>query len=101
MGTGEAAARGRREWSADDDALLDAIVALRARWRECHGHVTLAAVGLDASLVTFMVSGLCPRHGQFVTEWTGRVDDRPPLEARCPAGGGTRCAELSPVFVLV
>jgi hypothetical protein len=91
----------QREWTDDDDALLSSIVALRTLWNGHGGRVTVAELGLEARLVTLVVSGVCPRHGQFVAEWTGRVADRPPLEARCPAGGGTRCAEISPVFVLV
>lgn len=90
-----------RPWTEDDDALLSSIITLRALWNERGGRVTVGELGLDTRLQTLVVSGVCPRHGQFVAEWTGRVADRPPLEARCPAGGGTRCAELSPVFVLV
>jgi len=90
-----------REWTADDDALLGAILSLREAWRECRGRVTLARLELDPHLVTFMVSGLCSKHGQFVSEWSGRLSDPLPLEARCPVGESGRCAETAPVFVLV
>jgi hypothetical protein len=36
-----------------------------------------------------------------VSDWTGRITDPVPLEARCTARGRARCAETSPVFVLV
>ena len=91
----------RRVWTEHDDALLDAILALRARWEERDEHLTLAECGLDARLVTVVVSGLCSKHGQFVSEWTGLVSDRPPLDARCPATLPMRCTERCPVFVLV
>jgi hypothetical protein len=90
-----------RRWGADDDAHLDAILALRELWRERRGRVRLADCALEARLVTFVVSGLCPRHGQFVSEWSGRVQDSLPLEARCPVGDGSRCDQTTPVFVLV
>jgi hypothetical protein len=90
-----------REWTADDDALLGAILALRTAWRDSHGRLTLTRLELDPHLVTFVVSGLCPKHGQFVREWSGRLSDPLPLEARCPVGESGRCAETSPVFVLV
>lgn len=90
-----------REWTEDDDASLEAILAVRRVWAERRGRVTLGDLGLDARLVTFVVSGLCSRHGQFVTEWTGRTTDAPPLEARCPASERGRCAMLAPVFVLI
>ena len=90
-----------REWTADDDALLGAILSLREAWRESRGRLTLARLELDPHLVTFVVSGLCPKHGQFVSEWSGRPSDALPLEARCPAGESGRCAETTPVFVLV
>ena len=93
--------RPAREWTDQDDALLAAILALRERWDARAGRLTLADLDLDASLVIFVVSGLCPRHGQFVTEWTGRRHDPFPLEARCPAGERGRCQETSPVYVLV
>ncbi len=101
MGSPSEQAVRRHVWTADDDALLDSILALRTAWEEHRGQVTLAALGLDPALVTFVVSGLCPKHGQFVAEWTGRACDRPPLEARCPGANERRCGELSPVFVLV
>jgi hypothetical protein len=91
--------RAKRAWSAEDDRSLDAILALRRAWYTRGGRLTLAALGLDARVVTFVVSGLCPRHGQFVREWTGRILDPLPLEARCPAAD--RCQQTSPVFVLV
>ncbi len=90
-----------REWTERDDALLDAILAVRRLWDEHDGQVTLAALELDTRLVTFVVSGLCPRHGQFVAEWTGRCTDPVPMEARCPAAETGRCGETSPVYVLV
>jgi hypothetical protein len=96
-----AARRAPREWTADDDALLGAILSLREAWRECRGRVTLATLELDPHLVTLMISGLCPKHGQFVREWSGRLSDPLPLEARCPVGESGRCSETSPVFVLV
>jgi hypothetical protein len=96
-----AQARPAREWTEQDDAMLDAILALRDRWQEHDGQLTLAALELDARLVTFVVSGLCPRHGQFVADWTGRCSDPIPLEARCPASESGRCSETSPVYVLV
>lgn len=93
---------GRRHgWTPDDDAMLDAILWLRRVWAHKANGVTLADLGLDPHLVTFVVSGLCPRHGQFVTEWTGRTCDPVPLEARCSAAETGRCGETSPVFVLV
>ena len=90
-----------REWTAQDDAMLDAIIGLEKLWDERSGRVTLAMLELDARLVTFVVSGLCPRHGQFVADWTGRCTDPIPLEARCPAAESGRCSETSPVYVLV
>jgi hypothetical protein len=90
-----------RAWSEHDDAMLDAILWLRRVWAHREARVTLADLGLDAGLVTFVVSGLCPRHGQFVSEWTGRRSDPVPLEARCSAAELGRCGETSPVFVLV
>lgn len=90
-----------RVWSDGDDAFLDAILALRRIWEEGKAHVTLRDLGLRADLVTFVVSGLCPHHGQFVTEWTGRTTDSPPLEAACPVSERGRCGVTSPVFVLV
>ena len=95
------ATRPFRGWTQDDDAHLDAILALRERWRERRGRVRLADCDLETKLVTFVVSGVCPRHGQFVSEWTGRLNDALPLEARCAAGDGQRCDVTSPVFVLV
>ncbi len=80
---------------------LDAILALRHAWREREGRLTLAALDLDPHLVTFVVSGFCPRHGQFVSEWTGLAIEPIPLEARCSAGEPGRCVMTSPVFVLV
>ena len=90
-----------RDWSEDDDALLETILELRRRWDERRGRLTLATLELDHRLATFMLSGVCPRHGQFVREWTGRLADAPPLEARCTAAERGRCGELAPVFVLV
>ena len=90
-----------REWTDQDDAMLDAILGLEKIWAEGGGRVTLAMLELDARLVTFVVSGLCPRHGQFVADWTGRCTDPIPLEARCPAAESGRCWETSPVYVLV
>ena len=90
-----------REWTDQDDAMLDAIIGLEKIWEERGGRVTLAMLELDARLVTFVVSGLCPRHGQFVADWTGRCTDPIPLEARCPAAESGRCSETSPVYVLV
>ena len=90
-----------REWTDQDDAMLDAILGLEKIWEERGGTVTLAMLELDARLVTFVVSGLCPRHGQFVADWTGRSTDPIPLEARCPAAESGRCWETSPVYVLV
>jgi hypothetical protein len=90
-----------REWTDRDDALLAAILALRERWNARDGRLTLADLELDTTLAILVVSGLCPRHGQFVTEWAGRRSDAFPLEARCPAGDRGRCAETSPVYVLV
>ena len=91
-------ARAAAVWCENDDALLAAILSLRDLWRVNEGRPTLRDLGLDARCATFVVSGLCPKHGQFVGEWTGRVTDPLPLEARCSDG---RCPELSPVFVLV
>ena len=88
-------------WTEHDDDMLETILALRRTWDERDGRVTLAALELDARLVTFVVSGLCPRHGQFVADWTGRCTDAVPLEARCPAAESGRCWETSPVYVLV
>jgi hypothetical protein len=93
--------RPAREWTEHDDGMLEAILALRTSWERREGRLTLADLELDTRLVTFVVSGLCPRHGQFVAEWTGRCSDPIPLEARCPAGEGGRCSETSPVYVLV
>jgi hypothetical protein len=90
-----------RTWTERDDDMLDAILALEKIWEERGGQVTLAALAIDARLVTFVVSGLCPRHGQFVADWTGRCTDPIPLEARCPAAESGRCWETSPVYVLV
>ncbi|HET7700657.1 MAG TPA: hypothetical protein VFM06_07325 [Candidatus Limnocylindria bacterium] len=90
-----------REWTEEDDAFLEAILALRRIWDERHARVTLGDLGLDGRLVTFVVSGLCSRHGQFVAEWTGRASDAPPLEAPCPASERGRCGMIAPVFVLV
>ena len=98
MGTPE---RQAREWTEQDDLMLDAILGLARIWDERHGRVTLAALELEARLVTFVVSGLCPRHGQFVVDWTGRCTDPIPMEARCPAAESGRCWETSPVYVLV
>lgn len=94
-------ARPERAWTEHDDALLLAILSLREIWREREGHVSLADLALDARCATFAISGLCPKHGQFVTEWIGRPTDALPLESRCPAAEQGRCAEMSPVFVLV
>lgn len=93
--------RPAREWTDQDDTMLDAILGLEQLWAERGGRVTLATLELDARLVTFVVSGLCPRHGQFVADWTGRSTDPIPLEARCPAAESGRCWETSPVYVLV
>jgi hypothetical protein len=91
----------RRPWSEHDDAMLDAILWLRRVWAHREEKVTLRDLGLDPTVVTFVVSGHCPRHGQFVCEWTGRSSDPVPLEARCSAADSGRCGEMSPVFVLV
>lgn len=91
----------RRDWTEDDDALLGAILALRQTWSARDGHVTLADLGLDPRLATFVLSGVCPRHGQFVREWTGRATDALPIEARCSVADRGRCHEVAPVFVLV
>jgi hypothetical protein len=93
--------RQSREWTEQDDQMLQAILDLEKIWEERSGRVSLAALELDARLVTFVVSGLCPRHGQFVSDWTGRCTDPVPLEARCPAAESGRCWETSPVYVLV
>lgn len=93
--------RQAREWTEQDDVLLDAILAVRRLWDEHDGALTLATLELDARLVTFVVSGLCSRHGQFVAEWTGRCTDGVPMEVRCPAAESGRCSETSPVYVLV
>ena len=93
--------RQSREWTEQDDIMLEAILGLERLWEERSGRVSLAALELDARLVTFVVSGLCPRHGQFVADWTGRCTDPDPLEARCPAAESGRCWETSPVYVLV
>ena len=91
----------RHVWTEHDDALLDAILALRALWDDHEAGLGLEDCGLDTRLVTVVVSGLCSRHGQFVSEWTGRAGDQPPLEAQCPVTLPLRCTERSPVFVLV
>lgn len=97
----QATARRRpRQWTADDDAHLDAILALAEVWRARHGHVTLADLELDPRLATFVVAGMCAKHGQFVKEWTGRIGEEIPLEVCCPGDRG-HCAEIVPVFVLV
>ena len=90
-----------RVWTEQEDALLESILVIRQLWDEGGGRLTLAALELDARLVSFVVSGLCPRHGQFVAEWTGRCTDPVPMEARCPASETGRCGETSPVYVLV
>lgn len=90
-----------RVWTEADDGFLDTILALRRLWDEAGARLTLHALGLDTRLVTFVVSGLCPHHGQFVREWTGRAMDPPPLEARCSASERGMCGVTSPVFVLV
>jgi hypothetical protein len=89
-----------RRWSEHDDVMLDAILWLRRVWAKQHERVSLADLGLDPTLATFTVSGLCPRHGQFVSEWTGRVGDTVPVEARCSASR-RGCNETAPVFVVV
>jgi hypothetical protein len=90
-----------RTWTEQDDAMLEAILAMGRIWADRGGRVSLAALELDTRLVTFVVSGLCPRHGQFVADWTGRYTDPVPMEARCPAAETGRCWETSPVYVLV
>ena len=90
----------RREWTEDDDALLGSILSFRETWRQSRGRVTLARLSFDPSLASFVLSGVCPRHGQFVREWTGRVTDPVPLEASCGAADRGRCHEVAPVFVL-
>lgn len=80
--------------------MLDAILWLRRVWSHRDEHVTLADLGLHTALATFTVSGLCPRHGQFVSEWTGRVGEAVPLEVRCSASR-RGCNETAPVFVVV
>jgi hypothetical protein len=97
----ETGTRPGREWTADDDAHLECLLALRRLWHERDARVTLPDCDLEPKLVTFVVSGLCPRHGQFVVEWTGRPGDPLPLEARCSAGRCRACSVTSPVFVLV
>lgn len=94
-------AAARREWTRHDDQMLDAILELERLWDANGGRVTLGALGMDARLVTFVVSGLCPRHGQFVSEWVARLGDPLPMEVRCPAGESGRCTETLPVYVLV
>ena len=81
--------------------MLEAILEFGKIWDERDGQVTLAALELDARLVTFVVSGLCSRHGQFLADWIGRCIDPVPLEARCPAAESGRCWETSLVYVLV
>jgi len=93
--------RAAREWTEDDDALLGAILALRDAWRDREGKLTLRDFGIETRCVTYVISGLCPKHGQFVTEWTGRHGESVPLEGRCSAAEQGRCVEMSPVFVLV
>ena len=90
-----------RVWTEVDDGFLEAILALRRIWDDAGALLTLHQLGLDTRLVTFVVSGLCPHHGQFVSEWTGRAMDPLPLEARCSASERGRCGVTSPVFVLV
>ncbi len=90
-----------RDWTDDDDALLGAILALGRSWSARNGRVTLTDLGLDSRLATFVLSGVCPRHGQFVREWTGRATDVLPIEARCSVADRGRCHEVAPVFVLV
>lgn len=89
-----------------DDLALETLVAIEAAWKGAHpggepepdrwgegpSHMTLAALGLDVTLYGFTLVGICPRHGDFLSEWWGRHADRPPEHARCPVvADGKRC----------
>lgn len=84
-------------WASAADVALDAILALRAIWASCHrGHdwrldawgegpsrVRLVDLGLDPALRSWKLSAVCPLHGTFGQEWSGRADDDPPDCIRC------------------
>lgn len=62
------------------------------RWGEGPSRVRLADLGFDARLRTLAIVGLCPRHAEFFTEWTGLLADRLPEQLRCErVDDGRRC----------
>lgn len=68
------------------------------RWGEGPSRLRLADLGFDPRLRREPMVGLCPRHGQFLTEWTGILTDRPPEDLRCTIlGGSERCELRGPV----
>ncbi len=94
-------------WGAGNVA-LEAILRLRSIWCSYHrGHewmldawgegpsrVRLVDLGLDPALRSWKLSAVCPFHGTFGAEWSGRRNDVPPEYVRCTTmTAGDRCAQ--------
>lgn len=95
-----------------DDFALEALLAIEHAWKRAHAdgepssdrwgegasRLRLADLGFDPRLSGYAMVGFCPRHGQFVTEWTGLLADRLPEQLRCTIPSeGARCQFYGPV----
>lgn len=106
--------RGTRidHYSVAEDFALEALVAIEHAWELAHrgvepvpdrwgegpSRLRLADLGLDARVRSHPMVGVCPRHGEFSVEWTGRIHEEPPGFARCSAmSEGERCPLNGPL----
>lgn len=100
-------------YSVAEDFALEALVAMEAAWERAHrgrelasdvwgegpSRLRFADLGLDARVRSHAMVGMCPRHGEFAVEWTGRLNEDPPSVARCTeVSDGQRCPLNGPLM---
>lgn len=92
-------------WPDAEDAALDAIITLETVWNARHrGYrwkldkwgegpslLSLADLGLQVTLVTRVLSAVCPLHGRFRTTWSGVALRERPKKILCPGRRGLLC----------
>lgn len=99
-----------------EDLALEALLAIEHAWARAHregepltdrwgegaSRLRLADLGFDPRLRTYAMIGACPRHGEFVSEWTGLLADRLPEALGCTrVADGETCRLYGPVRPIV
>lgn len=99
-----------------EDFALEALLAIEHAWARAHreggpapdrwgegaSRLRLADLGFDPRLRTYVMIGACPRHGEFVSEWTGLLAERLPEALRCTrVADGETCQLYGPVRPIV